>query len=183
MAASKRLTTSDMAQIALFAAMMAICSWISIPATVPFTLQTFGVFLAVSVLGGRRGTLAVLVYLLMGLIGLPVFAGFEGGIGCLMTPSGGYLIGFLSSALTMWAMERLPGDRRWTLTLSMVLGLLACYAFGTAWFMVVYARQAGAVGLMTALGWCVFPFVIPDLVKIALARIVARRLAKAIRMN
>lgn len=185
MAASgtKRLTTTDMAQIALFAALMGICSWISIPATVPFTLQTFGVFLAVSVLGGRRGTLAVLVYLLMGMIGLPVFAGFEGGVGCLLTPSGGYLIGFLLSALTMWAMERLPGRQTWTLTLSMVLGLLACYAFGTAWFMAVYARQAGEIGLMTALGWCVFPFVIPDLVKIALARIVTRRLSAAIRMN
>lgn len=178
---TRRLTTADMAQIALFAAMMGICSWISIPATVPFTLQTFGVFLAASVLGGRRGTLAVLVYLLMGMIGLPVFAGFEGGIGCLMTPSGGYLIGFVFSALTMWAMERLPGKH--TRVLSMVLGLLACYVFGTAWFMAVYARQAGEIGLMTALGWCVFPFVIPDLVKIALARIVARRLSAAIRMN
>lgn len=181
MAASgtRRLTTADMAQIALFAALMGICAWITIPATVPFTLQTFGVFLAVSVLGGRRGTLAVLVYLLMGMIGLPVFAGFEGGIGCLMTPSGGYLIGFLVSALTVWALERLPGDGG--RTLSMVLGLLACYAFGTAWFMLVYAGRAGEIGLMTALGWCVFPFVIPDLLKIALARIVARRLSAAMR--
>lgn len=183
MAASgtKRLTTADMAYIALFAALMGICSWISIPATVPFTLQTFGVFLAVSVLGGRRGTLAVLVYLLMGMIGLPVFAGFEGGIGCLLGTTGGYIIGFLFSALTMWAMERLLGNK--ALTLSMVLGLLVCYAFGTAWFMGVYARQSGAIGLMTAPGWCVFPFIIPDLVKIALARIVARRLSAAIRLS
>ena len=180
---TKRLRAVDMAYIALFAALMAVCSWISIPATVPFTLQTFGVFLAVSVLGGRRGTLAVAVYLLMGTIGIPVFAGFQGGIGCLLGTTGGYLIGFLLSALVMWAMERLPGNRAWMLTLSMVAGLLVCYAFGTVWFMVVYAKKAGAIGLMTALGWCVFPFVIPDLVKIALARIVTRRLSRAIRLS
>ena len=179
---TKKLRSVDMAYIALFAALMAVCSWISIPATVPFTLQTFGVFLAVSVLGGRRGTLAVLVYLLLGTIGIPVFAGFQGGIGCLLGTTGGYIIGFLFSALVMWAMERLPFDRKWTLTLSMVVGLVVCYAFGTAWFMWVYAKKAGEIGLMTALGWCVFPFIIPDLVKIALARIISRRLSAAIRL-
>lgn len=179
----KKLRTVDLAYMALFAALMAICSWISIPAAVPFTLQTFGVFLAVSVLGGRRGTLAVAVYLLMGLIGLPVFAGFQGGIGCLMGSTGGYIIGFLLSAMVMWAMERLPGNRGWILTLSMVAGLIVCYAFGTAWFMVIYMKKTGPIGLMTALGWCVFPFVIPDLIKIALARVIGRRLAAAIRLQ
>ena len=180
---NKRLKTIDLAYIALFAALMAICSWISIPTTVPFTLQTLGVFLAVSVLGGKRGTLAVAVYLLMGAIGLPVFAGFSGGIGCLLGTTGGYIVGFLLAALVMWAMEKLPGNRSWMLTLSMLLGLAVCYAFGTVWFMNVYARQSGAIGLMTALGWCVFPFIIPDLIKIALARVISRRLAAAIRLN
>ena len=73
---SPKMRTVDMAYIAIFAVLIAICSWISVPATVPFTLQTFGVFLAVGVLGGKRGTLAVLVYLLLGIVGLPVFAGF-----------------------------------------------------------------------------------------------------------
>ena len=72
--------TYDMVYIAVFAVVMAICSWISIPATVPFTLQTFGVFLAVGVLGGKRGTLSILVYILLGAVGVPVFAGFSGGI-------------------------------------------------------------------------------------------------------
>lgn len=76
---SRKWKTIDMAYIALFAVLMAVCSWISIPAVVPFTLQTFGVFVAVSVLGGKRGTLAVVLYLLMGIVGLPVFAGFSGG--------------------------------------------------------------------------------------------------------
>jgi len=89
--------TYDMAYIAIFAVLIAICSWISIPMTVPFTLQTFGVFMAVGVLGGKRGSLAVLVYILLGAIGVPVFAGFSGGFGILLNNTGGYIIGFLFS--------------------------------------------------------------------------------------
>lgn len=178
-----KFRTVDMAYIALFAVMIAVCSWISIPATVPFTLQTFGVFLAVGVLGGKRGTLAVLVYLLLGMVGLPVFAGFSGGMGCLLGSTGGYIVGFLFSALVMWAMERLLGKKPWVLALSMVLGLIVCYAFGTVWFMQVYAKTTGAIGLWTALGWCVFPYIIPDLVKIVLAMVLCKRLAAAIRLR
>ena len=65
-----RMRTVDMAYIALFAVVMAVCAWISIPAAVPFTLQTFGVFLAVGVLGGKRGTVAVTLYLLLGRAGV-----------------------------------------------------------------------------------------------------------------
>ena len=79
--AAGRSKTYDLVYIAVFAVVMAVCSWISIPAQVPFTLQTFGVFMAVGVLGGKRGTLAVLVYVLLGAVGVPVFAGFSGGIG------------------------------------------------------------------------------------------------------
>ena len=70
-----RSKTYDMVYIAVFAVLIAICSWISIPMTVPFTLQTFAVFLAVGVLGGKRGSLAVLIYILLGAVGIPVFAG------------------------------------------------------------------------------------------------------------
>ena len=79
-----KLSVRDMAYIAMFAVVMAVCSWISVPYVVPFTLQTFGVFLAVGVLGGKRGTLAVLIYILLGCVGLPVFAGFSGGIGIVL---------------------------------------------------------------------------------------------------
>ena len=177
-----KLTVRDMAYIALFAVKMAVCSWISVPYIVPFTLQTFGVFLAVGVLGGKRGTLAVLVYILMGCIGLPVFAGFSGGLGAVLGSTGGYIVGFLFTALIMWAMERVPGNKTVVLTISMALGLLVCYAFGTVWFIVVYARTTGPVGVWTALGWCVFPYIIPDLVKMALALVLRKRLRAAIRL-
>ena len=167
--------------IAQCAAVMAICSWISIPATVPFTMQTFGVFLSVGLLGGRRGTIAVLVYLLLGAAGLPVFSGFTGGIGHMLGPTGGYMIGFILSALLMWLMERLMGRSQKTLVLSMIAGLLVCYAFGTVWFMILYTRDSGSIGIMTALTWCVIPYIIPDALKILLASFLTRRLRPLIK--
>ena len=85
----------DMVYIAISAALIAICSWISIPTAVPFTLQTFAVFFVLLLLGGERGTIATLVYVLLGAVGVPVFAGFSGGIGILLGSTGGYIIGFL----------------------------------------------------------------------------------------
>ena len=82
------MRTRDLARAALFAALIAICSWLAIPTAVPFTLQTFAVFLALGVLGGKLGTLTVAVYLLLGAVGLPVFAGFQGGLGALLSGLG-----------------------------------------------------------------------------------------------
>ena len=72
-----------MVQIALFAAIIAVCSWIQIPMTVPFTMQTFAVFCALATLGGKGGTISILIYIVLGAVGVPVFAGFTGGIGIL----------------------------------------------------------------------------------------------------
>ena len=177
---TKNSKTKNMVLVALFAALIAICSWISIPAAVPFTLQTMAVFLAVGLLGGKLGSLCVLLYILLGAVGLPVFAGFSGGFGALLGTTGGYIIGFLFSALTMWLMEHFLGKKTWVLVLSMVAGLLVCYAFGTVWFRFVYLRTTGAVGWMTVLTWCVFPFLIPDGLKIALAAFLTLRLRKVI---
>lgn len=169
----------DMVYIGIFATVIALCSWISIPAAVPFTLQTLGIFLALGVLGGKRGTLAILTYILLGSIGVPVFSGFSGGIGALFGTTGGYILGFLFSGLLVWGMENVFGRGKKIQIFSMLVGLLVCYAFGTAWFMVVYMKNTGAIALGTVLGWCVFPFVIPDCIKLATALFVAERLKKA----
>ncbi|MBQ3291277.1 MAG: biotin transporter BioY [Mogibacterium sp.] len=175
-----KLGTRDFAAVALFAAVMAICSWISIPAAVPFTMQTFGVFLTVGLLGGKRGSLAVAVFLLLGAIGAPVFAGFAGGLGYMLGATGGYIIGFLFSALLMWVIEKMFGKSMWVLTASMAAGLIVCYAFGTAWFMTVYTKNTGEIGLATALGWCVIPYIIPDVIKITLASVLSKKLRPVI---
>lgn len=176
--AVQRSKTYDIVYIAVFAVIMAICSWISIPAAVPFTLQTFGVFIAVGVLGGKRGSLSVLVFILLGAIGIPVFANFSGGIGVLAGPTGGYIIGFLFSALLMWAMEKLPGKKSVMQIVSMIAGLIVCYAFGKVWFVIVYGRMNGPIGFTAALASCVVPFIIPDIIKIALAYVLSRKLRK-----
>jgi Uncharacterized conserved protein len=178
-----RSKTFDMVYIAVFAVLIAICSWISIPTLVPFTMQTFALFLAVGTLGGRRGTMAVLIYLLLGAVGIPVFAEFSAGMGVLLGNTGGYLIGFIFSALLMWAMEALLGKKTWVLGLSMLLGMAVYYVFGTVWFMVVYAKNSGPIGIATVLSWCVLPFIVPDLVKGALALFLTKHLAKAVKID
>ena len=169
-AAGSRLRTLDLTYTALFAVLMAVCAWISIPVPkpmVPFSMQTFAVFAALAVLGGRRGTYAVSAYLLLGAVGLPVFAGFRGGLSVLLGSTGGYLIGFMGTALVFWLMEKLLGNSLLVKTAACLLGMFVYYAFGTAW----YCVQAG-VGLEKALAACVFPFIPFDLVKMAIALLV-----------
>ena len=88
------LKTTDLVYIAICAVVLAVCSWISIPTAIPFTMQTFGVFCVLLILGGKRGTIAIVVFLLLGAIGLPVFAGFTGGIGIILGTTGGCFSGW-----------------------------------------------------------------------------------------
>lgn len=172
----------SIAEVALAAVLIAVCSWITVPIpSVPFTLQIFGVYMAVFALGGLKGTLAVAVYIALGLIGVPVFSGFKPGLPTLLGPTGGYIWGFLLSALFMWLMQSVviknPTAPK---TLATAFGaLLLCYAFGTAWFVYVYARDVGSIGVWTALTLCVLPYIIPDVLKILgaykLAQVVKKR--------
>jgi len=170
----------DLTYMAVGAALTAVCSWISIPSTVPFTLQTFAVFCVLSLLGGKRGTVSIIIYILLGAVGMPVFAGFTGGIGILLGTTGGYIIGFILMGLLFWLAEHFFGNALPVRIVSMLAGLLVCYAFGTGWFLWVYARQSGAIGIGTALSWCVLPFILPDLAKMALAVGIAGRVKKFI---
>lgn len=179
----KKMKTLDLIYIAIGAALITVCSWISIPMTVPFTLQTFAVFAALLILDGYRGTVATVVYVLMGAIGLPVFAGFSGGLAIILGNTGGYILGFIFIGLIYTASIRLFGEKIYVEISALLIGLVVCYAFGSAWFMYVYMRNTGTVGLMTVLSWCVFPFVIPDLLKMALAFAVSRRVRSIIRQD
>ena len=173
------MKTKDMALCALFAALLAVCAWLVIPAgDVPFTLQTFGVFAALGLLGGKRGTIAILVYLLLGAVGAPVFAGFKGGVGALLGVTGGYLVSYLFMGLIVIAAEKLFGDRTIVFLIAGVIAIIVCYAFGTAWFVVAYARTAGPISWAAALGKCVLPFVLPDLAKLALAVLLRDRVKR-----
>ena len=176
-----QIKTTDLVYVAIGAALIVICSWISIPTAVPFTLQTFSVFTVLSLLGGRRGTLSILVYILMGAVGIPVFSGFKGGVGVLLGNTGGYILGFLLTGLIFILFERFFGTKAVPVIVALILGLALCYAFGTAWFMYLYLKNTGEVGLMTVLSWCVFPFIIPDIIKLVLALFISRRVKHVIK--
>lgn len=177
----KRSRTRELTYVAAGVALIAICSWISVPTAVPFTLQTFAVFLTAGLLGGRRTTWSVAVYILLGCMGLPVFAGFSCGPGVIMGLTGGYIAGFLVTALFMWATEKVWRKRELLFFIDACMGLLICYFLGTLWFMKVYAADTGAIGMLSVLSMCVFPYVLPDLVKIGAAAYLVKRLKNVIK--
>lgn len=167
----------DMVFISAFAALMAICAWISVTAVVPFTMQTFAIFMAAAFLGAKRGTLAVLVYILLGAAGLPVFSGFKGGIGAIMGSTGGYITGFLPCAFITGLLCDRFGRSLKVMIPAMLAGLVICYAIGTGWFMAVYLNAGKETTLYKVLFSCVIPFIIPDTLKICLAAFLTKRLA------
>ena len=171
----------NMALCGLFAALLAVCAWLAVPVgDGVITLQTFGVFLTLGVLGGKRGSISILVYLLLGAVGLPVFAGFRGGFGALLDTNGGYLLGFLVAALVYWLLEICLGDRTWVWVIGMILGLLVCYTCGCLWFLFGYLADGTAMGMGTVILKTVVPYLIPDGIKLTLAWYLSNKLRKHI---
>ncbi len=169
------------AAIAMSAVVICICSWLTVPFTVPFTMQTFAVFAALLLLGGKRGLAAIGLYLLLGLVGLPVFSGFRGGPGHLLGPTGGYLLGFLFTGLYYLLLEGKLARLSWLpRVLLLAAGLLPCYLAGTLWFVAVMGARGKETGFLSALMLCVVPYILPDVLKLLLAELVSRRVKKAL---
>ena len=178
---NKKIKTLDLTYTAIGAVLIAICSWISIPTTVPFTMQTFAVFFILALLDGKRATASIIIYVLLGAVGIPVFSGFSSGLGILLGTTGGYIIGFIFMGLIYMIFMHFLPKKQWAKATALIAGLIVCYAFGTCWFMIVYAKNVGPVGLLGALTWCVIPFIIPDIIKLALALTLADRLKGVLR--
>lgn len=165
--------------IALTAAVTAVCAWVTVPGAVPFTLQTFGVFLALETLGAKRGTLAVIIYIALGMAGLPVFSGFRSGVAVVLGPTGGYIAGFVLCGLVYMLFEKVP-EFRWRNIAAAASGMCLCYLFGTLWFMFFNRSQGSSYEFGAVLSICVLPFIIPDVLKITAAVIIAKRIKKAL---
>ncbi len=176
MSEKKKLKTIDIVYVGLFAALMSVCAWISIPLTVSVTLQTFAVCLTAGLLGWKRGVFTVLIYILLGMIGLPVFTGFKSGIAAVTGPTGGYIVGFLFTALIVGLTADKIGKKIWQNIVFMIIGITVCYLFGTVWFVIAYK-----VSFVSALSTCVFPFLLPDAVKIILAAVLVNRLKRFVK--
>ncbi len=149
----------------LFASLVAVGAFISIPVgPVPIVLQNFFVLLAALLLGPRWGLAAVSVYLLAGICGLPVFAGGTAGIGRILGPTGGYLLGYLPAVFITAYISRKGGSRTWTDIVAMICGSLLVYGCGVPWLKVVTGMpfsKALVVGMV--------PFLLGDALKIAAA--------------
>lgn len=157
------LSVRAMVFTAIMAAVICVCAPFSIPTgAVPISLATFSVYLAATLLGKAKSCTAVAVYILIGLVGMPVFSGFKGGFAVLSGMTGGYIIGYIPCAFfTALFTERFNG-KLWAMATGMALGTVVLYAVGTAWFMFVTGSE-----LIAALSSCVLPFLIGDAIKIA----------------
>ena len=164
-----------MAYISVTSVLIVICAWLTVPSVIPFTMQTFGIFFALLFLGGKKGTASILIYLLLGALGLPVFSGISGGVGRLFGATGGYMLGFILTGIIYIIFEKVFGLSLKASVAALVFGLLVCYIFGTLWFS-VYKENTDFV---SALSVCVIPFIIPDLLKLSLAVVLVKRLKKA----
>ena len=162
----------------LFVAIMAVCAWVSIPMVpIPITLQTMGVFITASILGAKKGTLSIIIYILLGAIGLPVFSNFTGGLGIILSPTGGFILCFIfTTIITGFILEHFKCSIL-TNIIAMTSGLVACYLIGTIWYC-VYA----GVDVLTSLLVCVVPFLFGDAVKIGVSAILTTKLKKHIKI-
>ncbi len=196
-----RSRAKDVAFTGLFIALIAVSAWITVPiGPVPVTMQMFAIPLAICVLRPTVAVSAIYGYELLGALGVPVFSGMRGGIGVLLGPTGGFLIGYLlavpAACLLLHfarkvglvpavnAPDPLAPAASWAARIGravrasgvfFICGVVftaISYAFGVLWFM-----QMSNVGVEAALATCVIPFIIPDLVKIVLAAGMANALA------
>ena len=192
------MKTMDLVYTALFAALICILAPISLPAgEIPVSLATFAIYIAAAVGGWKRGTLAVIVYILIGAAGMPVFAGFSGGVQKLAGVTGGYILGYIPCALIIGYLANLNridrrkengqdadfGSRRlvcrkWILPFSMLIGTLICYTLGTSWFILQTGNDPVA-----ALTMCVVPFLLGDAVKILAASAIVPVLRNALKFS
>lgn len=159
----------SMVYCSLFTIIIALCSYITIPFVIPLTLQTLGIFIALELLGGKKGTFCIILYILLGAIGVPVFSGFRGGIGVLLSNTGGYIMGFIVLGLVYWFITKLMGQKTVVRITGMILGLISCYTIGTLWFLFAYSSTKNMSEMMSVLQICVLPFIIPDIAKMFLS--------------
>ena len=177
--------TIRMAEIALMSAVLCVISPFTIPvpaSPVPLSLALFAVYLAAVLLGAKRGALSVLIYLILGAVGLPVFSGFSGGIGVLAGPTGGYLVGYLLCAVIVGVVAYVePNGKKRNFAryvLAMLLGTLACYSFGTVCFLLI---MKGTYTVAHELLVCVVPYLLFDMIKIIVATAVVMPIKKILR--
>lgn len=163
-------SAKSMVFMAIFAALICIAGPIAVPlpGMVPISLGTFAIYLTGAMLGAKRGTISVTVYILLGTVGLPVFTNFMGGFAKVLGPTGGYIVGYIPLVLLTGIFADMPSKKHWTMPVGMVLGTVVMYSIASVWYMIL-----NGANLVTAFLNCVLPFLIGDSIKIALTTMIA----------
>ncbi len=164
------MKTKKLVYCALFAALIAIMSLVAIPITpIPLNLALVAVLLAGGMLGKKYGTLSVIVYIFIGTVGMPVFAGFRGGFSVLAGPTGGYITGYIIVAALTGLIYEKTRKIKFTIPV-MMFAVILCYAIGTAWYCYIMKSD-----VLSALSLCVLPFIPADIIKIVLVSIILKK--------
>ena len=171
-------SVKNISLIALFVAVISVCSWINVPSVVPFTLQICGIYLCIFLLNPIRSFVCIAIYLLMGLIGVPIFSNFSGGIGSFLGPTGGFLFSFIFLPIFYYPFNRFVKNKIFAMSMFSLFSLFFVYMCGSLWFAFVWS--AGSGNFLGALNICVFPYIGFDVLKIAFAIVASIRLYSVI---
>lgn len=178
----KSKLTHNISLIAFFTTLLVISSWFTIPFVIPFTLQTLVIFILILVLDLKKSLLILLIYCLLGIIGIPVFSSFQSGLGVFLGPTGGFLIGFVPMIIVSNILLKIISNKRngnldnktnfFMSFLALFIGLLCCYTIATIWYGLVYDTTTSSLNIIIAI---ILPFVLPDIIKIIIAIIIAKK--------
>ena len=163
----KKMTTIKLVRIALMAAILCILGPISFPiaiSAVPISLSILGIFLTLIIIDPQEAIISIIVYIILGLVGLPVFSNFTGGVSKLFGPTGGYIIGYIPLALISWFFISKFNRKLVFICVGLILGTAACYALGTCWLSI-----SAGMTFRDALFAGVIPFIPLDIAKLVIA--------------
>ncbi len=170
----KSKLTYDISLVAFFTTLLVISSWFTIPFVIPFTLQTLVIFICILVLNLKKSILILIIYFILGVIGIPVFNSFQSGIGVFVGPTGGFLIGFIPMIIISTLLKKVftKTNNNILVFLSLFIGLICCYIISVLWYILIYDTTTNLINVLSIL---VLPFIIPDIIKIIIAMLIAKR--------
>lgn len=174
----KKTNLKNLTLMALFSALMCASAIIYIPLVVPITLQTLIIALCCDVLGTKKSIAVYLVYLAIGFCGLPVFSGFNSGVSALFSNTGGFVIGFLVFIIIKGLAKNILKNEKISSFVSSLLALVPLYIIGSVWFCFIYYGSLSLPLYISSLAVSVLPFILPDILKIAVAIFISKRIKK-----
>ena len=177
----KQKSVQTMIFIALFATLMCIGAWIQFPGPVPATMQTFVVFVSLGLLGSKSTFIMLLIYVVLGAVGLPVFSGFNSGFGALTGPTAGFIWGFLLGVPVFYIFEKYFFHKKSLIIIGYIIYILIHYIPGALWYCRFTVGEINIPGLLSSTLVTVVPFIIPDGIKLFISILTVNRLKKIIK--